>query len=339
MSDFDEGLAAGLAIGKKKWGKNVTETEVEWKYPDDWPALPKAGEGECILLIRPSESRKKIRLALNTYYDGNLTANYETTINWGDGNIQSFDKNSIEYYFYPEHEYADDLAGQYLLIRIQTMYDYIQNGDGTTHRISTGVRGLANPSQSAEYLHSVLAASVGTGLESSVAAAPFQAMYVRFEMTDINELSVDSIYNDWSAKPYSGYYRYTYSVFTSDLTKRIDFTGSPKIFGSAYSYPLYDIKTISGVDSITKIHEGSSNIFSNSRAIEKLSFPNVLELGKNMWNNNYGVREIYLPKCTKIGANCFCSNYCLQKLTVAKGCEIDPTALQNNYQYVEIIEV
>ncbi|MDY2848593.1 MAG: hypothetical protein SOU50_10320, partial [Oscillospiraceae bacterium] len=60
MSDFDEGMAVGLAIGRKKFSGGSKEIESDWVYPEYWPALPNAGTGEVILLIQPWENHSKI---------------------------------------------------------------------------------------------------------------------------------------------------------------------------------------------------------------------------------------------------------------------------------------
>lgn len=346
MSDFDDGMIIGLAIGKKKFKGGGKERLVHWIYPDEWLPLPDAGEGECIMLIRPSESRKTFTPCFTTYYSSDLTdfPDYKLVIDWGDGNVETFNnerlaqQSSYTDMYYP-HEYADEFVGKYLLVKIQTMYAYIGNGDGTTNRIATSFRGIRTNSND---VYSVLAVSVGKSFEIPESGTKISAMYVRFCMDDFNELSVDTLYNDHSTKPYSGYYRHAFDIIVNSFTKRIDFTNAPTVFGSEY----YDgnwcntMEEITGIENVTKF--GGTNgyfSFSGNVPMDTISFPNVTEIPNGFFCYSSTVRELYFPKCKKIGSRSLCYNYCLQKVTVEKGCEIDPTALQNNYQYVEIVEV
>lgn len=345
MSDFDDGMVIGLVIGKKKF-KGGGKKEVPWEYPKEWLPLPDAGEGECIMLIRPSESRKTFTPCFATYYSSRLTdfPDYKLVIDWGDGNVETFNNERLAQelsntkMYYP-HEYADEFVGKYLLVKMQTMYAYYTNSDGSTNRIATMFRGIRANSND---VYPVLAVSVGKSFETPDGGNSINAMYVRFCMDDFNELSVDSIYNDWSTKPYSGYYRYAFSIFTSSFTKRIDFTGNPTTFGSEYFDSSWSqtLKEITGIETVEKF--GGTNgyfYFSGNTPMDTISFPNVTEIPKNYFSYSSNIRELYFPKCKKIGSGSLCYDYCLQKVTVAKGCEIDPTALQNNNQYVEITEV
>ena len=175
------------------------------------------------------------------------------------------------------------------------------------------------------------------GLHSS----SFNPMYVRFCMDDFNEISTSNDYNDNSKYPYTGYYRSMFQQFTGQYTRRIDFTGNPTIFGTAYNSSMPWLTTLTGVDNVTKFNEyfNAGNVFGNCHALKKISFPNLTELPNSCFNSTYSLREAYLPKCKKIGTNCFVGNEILQRVTVAKGCEIGGSSFEYNKHYVEIVEV
>lgn len=333
MADFDDGLVIGLAIGKKKFKGGSKEIEVEWDYPDYWPPLPDAGEGECIFLIRPSADRNKFKIILNLYQN---TYSGTETIDWGDGNVEEIKLNINSSPIKLSHEYADSYIGQYLFIKLQTAFFYRTDGD-VTHRCQTSVS-CDSDTSGCTY---ALAASVGRSLCCYASYSSFNPMYVRFCMDDLNELSASNTYNDNSAYPYTGYYRALFQQFTGSYTRRIDFTGNPTVFGTAYNSGMPYLTTLTGVDSVTKFNEYISNgqPFRNCSALKKISFPSVTELPENSFKYAYSLREAFLPKCKKIGQGCFSGCDILQRVTVAKGCEIAPSAFQGNYHYVEIAEV
>lgn len=339
-NDLRSSCRALLLQSYNNGGGEGKEIEVEWKYPDDWPPLPKAGEKECILLIRLPSNRKKIAIALSTfYYDEYLPElpDYHVDIDWGDGNIEVLDNNQLseQWKIDIEHEYSDEFVGQYLLIRIQTMYEYVPLSNGDLEVVATSIDGLGNTGS----ILNVLAASLGTHTYVIESKQSFNPFYVRFEMTDINETSVDRFHDPQKSK-HAGYYREIFSVFVGYLTKRIDYTGSPEIFGSGYSSGmLNNLRTIQGTESIKKIHYQSSYTLSSNYSLEKISFPGVEEIdGYFLGKDAYGLRIVHIPKCTKITGTRIIGGYSLQKVVVAKGCEIDPAAILSNYQYVEVIE-
>lgn len=336
-------VVIGYALGYNAGGGGGggEEIEVEWKYPDDWPPLPKAGEKECILLIRPSSNRKKIAIALSTFFYYNYLSelpDYHVDIDWGDGNVEVLDNNQLseQWKIDIEHEYSDEFVGQYLFVRIQTMYEYVPLSDGDLEVVATSINGFGSTGS----IFNVLAASLGTHTYVTETKQSFNPFYVRFEMTDINESSVDRSHYSEKSK-HAGYYRELFSVFVGYLTKRIDYTGSPEIFGSGYSAGmLNNLRTIQGTESIKKIHYQSSYMLSSNYSLEKISFPGVEEIdGYFLGGGAYGLRIINIPKCTKITGTGIIGGYCLQKVIVAKGCEIDPAAIQSNYQYVDVIEI
>lgn len=314
-------------------GGEGKEIEVEWKYPDDWLPLPKADARQCILLIRPSEERKKIGIVLYTYFDVINYPNYFIDIDWGDGDVITLDNTQITVgYTICEHEYFGDFIGSYLLIKIQTTFAYTPQGN----IIETGICGFNSLSSS--YIVNVLAASVGNRMPVVQKTRALNAVYVRFEMTDINEMSVDSTYRD--QVPYTGYYRSIFDVFVANLTKRIDYTGSPEIFGSDYysNGTLSSLRTIQGTDNIKKISDTVRNIFNYTYSLERFIFPRLEEIPDYFLQYTYGLRIVYAPKCNKIGSGTLSGNYSLQTVTIAEDCEISENALQDNYQYVEVIE-
>lgn len=336
MSNFEDGMAVGLAIARKK-KSGGKETEVEWKYPDEFPPLPDAGKGEVILLIRPWEERSRICLSMTTYsiMEHGVPEGYAVTIDWGDGDVL----NKTEGFGYEEkieHEYSSEHFGQYVFIRFSSPEVYMPYY-GKTVRVISGLDGLGKTS--AGYLTRVLAACVGKRAVSYGGDYSFNPVYVRFLADDFTETTMKRDLECDSENGFSGEYRSILRNFTGDGTKRIDFVNQPVYLGGHGSGNGYVLCTLTGLEKLTSLDGVYVNFFRNAYALRKLVLPELTEIPENFLSYNNSIEEIYLPKCTKVGASALSGNKSLRKVVLPVNCEIDSTAFAKNPNYVEIVYV
>ncbi len=84
---FATGFAAGLAVGKKKWGGGTTP-EI-WQPPSDWLEVPEPGEWEANFLI---EIRNVPTFYLSLYDPKTGYTGYgNVTVDWGDGIVETYE--------------------------------------------------------------------------------------------------------------------------------------------------------------------------------------------------------------------------------------------------------
>ena len=77
MSDFEEGMAVGLAIGRKKFSGGDTPTVEKWTYPAEWLPLPEVGVNEVAALVF-------VRAGGNVSVD--VEGDDPESVDWGDPN-------------------------------------------------------------------------------------------------------------------------------------------------------------------------------------------------------------------------------------------------------------
>lgn len=88
---FAAGFAAGLAVGKKKWGSEPSE---EWQPPADWLEVPEPGAWEANFLV---EIRDVFTFAF-VFRDpvNGWNGHGILTIDWGDGTVETFKGYTID---------------------------------------------------------------------------------------------------------------------------------------------------------------------------------------------------------------------------------------------------
>ncbi|MGN0379099.1 MAG: leucine-rich repeat protein, partial [Butyrivibrio sp.] len=327
MSDYDDGLATGYAIARKKFsGGGTKEVESEWVYPEYWPALPNAGTGEVILLICPYDEQYKISLrVLTNNFNYRLPEGYTITIDWGDGETLTKTEFSSEFENI-EHEYSSDLFGQYVFIKFHSPEEYVSTGtEGETLRHYSCLVGFG--STSTGYIQYVLAACVGKRA-FAVESRFFNPMYVRFLADDLNETTMTTNMSNYSnsTQHFAGEYRSMLNVYTGSRTKRIDFTNPPEYLGG-YNPPMWTVLSkITGLEKLKTI--GVSSFFRNMQAIRKLSLPSLISLPSTCLDSCYSLEELYIPKCTTFEGTSISSCYSLQKVTVPADSTIDSSTFQ-----------
>lgn len=323
-----------LLLGAYQENGGTKEVETEWTYPADWPALPDAGTGEAILLIRPWEGHSKLCLNMGTSQYSDLPEGYAVTIDWGDGEILT--KTEFSSSEEVEHEYSEEFFGQYIFVRFCSP-DMEKVYESASYRCYSGLNGFGK--KTSGYISSILAACVGKKSFSYECDGSFAPIYVKFLADDFNETSMNMTWSTSSANAYGycGEYRYTLSVYTSGNTRRIDFVNKPVYIGGERPNSGYHLCTITGLEKLTTLSSSFIYMLQNSYALWRVSLPELTEVPENYFRYCYSLEEVYLPKCTKIGANAFSSNQFLRKVTVAADCEIDSTAFANNSQFVDII--
>lgn len=325
-----------LLLGAYQEGSGK-EVESDWVYPEYWPALPNAGTGEVILLIRPYDEQYKISLRVYKYfYDHLLPEGYTITIDWGDGETLTKTEFSNNYENI-EHEYSSDFFGQYVFVKFHSPEYYVSTGtEGETLRHISGLVGFG--STSAGYVQYVLAACVGKrAFVFENRTFTFNPIYVRFLTDDLNETTMDTSMCDYSnsTQHYAGEYRSILLVYTGSRTKRIDFVNPPEYLGG-YGPPQWNVmQKITGLDNLKTI--GFSSFFNNMQSIRKLSLPSLTALPSNCLSSCYSLEELYIPKCTTFEGTSITNCYALQKVTLPAESDIDRSTFQYCYHYIEII--
>ena len=323
-----------LLLGAYQEGGGTKEIESEWVYPEYWPALPNAGTGEVILLIRPYGEQYKISLRVYTYnHNYRLPEGYTVTIDWGDGETLTKTEFSNTYEDI-EHEYSSDFFGQYVFIKFHSPEEYVPTGmEGETLRHYSSLVGFG--STSTGYIQYVFAACVGKRA-FVIENRSFNPMYVRFLADDLDETTMTTNMSDYSnsTQHFAGEYRSILYVYTGSRTKRIDFVNPPEYLGG-YNPPNWTVlQKITGLENLKTI--GVSSFFRNMQAIRKLSLPSLTALPSTCLDSCYSLEELYIPKCTTFAGTSITRCYALQKVTLPADSTIDSSTFQG-YHYIEII--
>jgi hypothetical protein len=339
MSSFDEGLAVGLAIGKKKFsGGEIIEKEVGWTYPDGWPELPEAGTGETVLMIQPSEKYNKISLCLETDEYSKIPDSYNVTVDWGDGEQTEANELGHAVYDYPEHEYSEEFYGKYIFITIYSPEAYADTSDDHKIMVYTSVNGFYKTSSSNCYISYVLAACVGNRAFSINTRYPFNPVYTKFMIKELTETTANNVCSDSDEYGCSGYYRNSLYTFGGSYTKRIDFKYPPEYLGGYYCPSLTQLRTVTGLEQVRALCVNNYT-FSQWSSILKIELPSLTALAANSFVYCASLEEVYLTSCGEIAENAFNTCTFLRKVVVPTGCVISENAFNNCNQCINIVYV
>lgn len=278
MSDFDEGLAAGLAIGKKKWGKGGNETEEKWKYPEEWLPLPTPAENEVCFLIMLNKNKFESReLVLHGRYDS-----YEGSgviVDWGDGIVDDYPAGYNVKHIYTAGKGAalSDNIEMYIIkaaYRGTAKFDEISEWDNAISTVAAAIDGSAmsrnNQSPNGVFFYN-----------------PNSLRYLR--------LVGDPAY--WEERTYSGFNAGTYAL------ARVDFDFSRKVTKlPPYTFMSCMSLTDANMPDLSEIKECSNGCFDFCPCLKKISLPKLETSSGYSLVNNYSVQEMNLPKLRTIGS-------------------------------------
>ena len=130
---FDEGLAVGLALGKKRFSGGGDSDK--WTYPADWIQMPSPASNEvyCVGTISLGTSRGAV---VNF---GNFPAGGLCSIDWGDGTIAAVTSSSGHYYVDGTGHITDSGMEQFLIkvtMENPSLFGSVEFGLSYTGRIS-----------------------------------------------------------------------------------------------------------------------------------------------------------------------------------------------------------
>lgn len=110
---FDEGLAVGLALGKKRFGGGGGGDK--WTYPADWIQMPSPASNEvyCVGTISLSTNR-----TINVVFEKNGVIDDSATIDWGDGTIVNVTNTTMPHTYVDGTGHLADSGMEQFLIKI-----------------------------------------------------------------------------------------------------------------------------------------------------------------------------------------------------------------------------
>ena len=109
MSNFEDGFAIGLALGKKIFSGNGGDTPSEKKgeYPSDWLPLPEVGENEVAALI--------FVMAGASSASAGFSGEAPESVDWGDPNGDNLDYTQSHSYSYDRGTPYNDKASMFVI--------------------------------------------------------------------------------------------------------------------------------------------------------------------------------------------------------------------------------
>ena len=112
---FDEGLAVGLALGKKKFSGGVGGDN--WVYPADWIQMPNPASNEvyCVGTISLSTNRT---VSVNFGHFHTDNPDYVGTIDWGDGVTTAITSIGMQHTYTDGTGHLTDSGMEQFLIKV-----------------------------------------------------------------------------------------------------------------------------------------------------------------------------------------------------------------------------
>jgi len=132
---FDEGLAVGLALGRKKFSGGSDD---KWTYPADWIQIPSPASNEVYCVGTISLSTNRI---INVIFGEDGVLDDSATIDWGDGTIVAVNNTTMSHTYVDGTGHLTDSGMEQFLIKI-TMTTPSKWGDVRIER-STGANVFA----------------------------------------------------------------------------------------------------------------------------------------------------------------------------------------------------
>lgn len=269
MSDFEEGMAVGLAIGRKKFsGGNGGDTpsEEKWTYPADWLPLPEIGENEVAALIFV---RSDIIARVGFY---NITPD---SVDWGDPNSSEETAASHTYEFERGVPFSDNTSMFVMKAHFQPgTFSGIDPGNGFI--TACAVDGSAiDPT--------IASISVVNNQRSYL-----QYLKITGDMTNFGE-------------------RQNF-IYAMDSLKRVDFENSPSKLASHTFQACRSLNSINMPD-LSAVESAADYCFYSCASLDEINMPALRTVGNYFCCNCYTLEKISLPSLETAGnnflSNCF----------------------------------
>lgn len=272
MSDFDEGLAVGLAIGRKKFSGGDTPSEKKWEYPSDWLPLPEVGENEVAALIFVMAGA-----SASVGFNGEAPE----SVDWGDPNGDYNPDYTIS------HSYAYDRGATYSskasMFVLKAHYAQ-ECGFGSFY--TNGGCFIAACAVNGSAIRQ------GENIGTIVSTFRDYLQYIKItgDMTNFDER--------------------TYFIAELTALKRVDFENSPtkltsNMFSECYCLTSANLPDMSDVTSV------GDNCFQDCCALSEIRLPALQTAGNDFCMNCYELKKIYMPALVSVGDYCFENCRCL----------------------------
>ena len=271
MSDFEDGMAVGLAIGRKKFsggGGGDTPKDEKWEYPSDWLPLPEVGENEvAALFFAPADVGDNAAVRFNC-------SNYPDSVDWGDPNGDNTNNIRHVYAFERGTPYSDKVSMFVLKAHFpqNVNFGYFMTGAG--YMAACAVNGSAiDPSVR----------------ESSIHDSPNKCLqYIKItgDMTNFDK-------------------RNFISSFPS--LRRVDFEKSPTHLTNSMFYRCYNL-TPANMPDLSAVKSVGDNCFQDCSSLSEIKLPALTTAGEWFCSGCYGLKNAYLPALETIGNYGF--SYC-----------------------------
>ena len=110
---FDEGLAVGLALGKKRFSGGGDSDK--WTYPADWIQIPSPASNEvyCVATISLSTNR-----VINVMFEKYGVIDDSATIDWGDGTVVNVTNTEMPHTYVDGTGHLTDSGMEQYLIKV-----------------------------------------------------------------------------------------------------------------------------------------------------------------------------------------------------------------------------
>lgn len=301
---FSAGFAAGLAVGKKKWGNGAVVDD--WQPPDWWIPVPEPEPYDVYILIQVENAGKKFTLRLGDQRDdaGMGTVHYD----WGDG--------TEEIYTYgpdPSHTYTE--TGQYLIH---------VTGDENAYFLR-----YWNFNDSNNGYRDIVGLIIKTGSEIAF----------RTDYWDANNRAYDNLFTAKSfkhikikhpkgvpAEKKADYFAQCHNLQKIELAKKISGNLQNRLFVNCYA--LKNLNQFIDCDNITGIGEFA---FGYCYRLDDVDFPSCTEVGKDAFYQCHNLIRAEMPNCTHIDDSAFGLCHNLQEIDVANNCTFGTNCFQNCY--------
>ena len=134
---FDEGLAVGLALGKKRFSGGSDD---KWAYPADWIQTPSPASNEvyCVGTISLSTNR-----VINVMFEKYGVIDDSATIDWGDGTVVNVTNTTMPHTYVDGTGHLTDSGMEQYLIKVTMQTPSKWGGVGFKRNSGTNVFALA----------------------------------------------------------------------------------------------------------------------------------------------------------------------------------------------------
>lgn len=286
---FSAGFAAGLAVGKKKWGGG----DDDWQPPDWWIEVPEPEPYEMYFLVLVFYPPENVQFVLSNPVNVN-TGGGNVKIDWGDGTVYD---SAGGYWSLTNLSHKYNAEGQYL-VKVTTTDEsrfFQEFRYGRTLIAKIGSEIILNNDEIAE----------GGGSTQN----PFWNKNYLF-------LAVINCKN-------GGLPRINAFRECSNLRK-INIAVPPKVIGDS---SFLGCKCLTRFDFSAAVL--LDNLSCKNSGFTEINAPLCTSIGDTAFDNCYNLRSVNAPLCTSVGSQAFLQCYDLRKAVFAEDCVFGSNCFEN----------